>query len=47
VGTHNGKPGIDRATFAFVDLVDSRFHVVLDAATRHPTLRAKRARMGI
>jgi hypothetical protein len=32
VGTHDSKPGIDRATF---DFVDSRFHVVVDAATRH------------
>jgi hypothetical protein len=33
--------------FAFVDLVDSRFHVVVDAATRHATQRSKRAGMGI
>ncbi|MCY1430435.1 hypothetical protein D9M71_463840 [compost metagenome] len=37
VGTHDSKPGIDCAAFAFVDLVDSRFHVVVDAATRHAT----------
>ena len=47
VGTHDSKTGIDRAAFAFVDLVDSRFHVVVDAATRHSTKRSERARMGV
>jgi hypothetical protein len=47
VRAHHGKPGVDRAAFAFVDLVDSRFHVVVDAATRHSAKRSKRARMGV
>jgi len=34
---HHGKPGIDRAAFTLVDLVDSGLHVVVDATTRHPT----------
>ncbi|MNN68745.1 hypothetical protein D3C81_1844780 [compost metagenome] len=37
VRAHHGKPGIDRASFTLVDLVDSRLHVVVDATTRHPT----------
>ena len=37
VRTHHSKPSIDRAAFAFVDLDDSRFHVLVDAATRHAT----------
>ncbi|KPB11912.1 hypothetical protein AC519_4667 [Pseudomonas savastanoi] len=47
VRAHHGKPGIDRAAFAFVNLVDSRFHVVVDAATWHATQRSKRTCMGI
>ena len=47
VRAHHGKPGVDRAAFAFVDLVDSRFHVVVDAATWHATQRSKRTGMGI
>jgi hypothetical protein len=35
VRTHHGKPGIDRAALAFIDLVDSRFHVVVYSATWH------------
>ncbi|MCY1246125.1 hypothetical protein D9M72_593310 [compost metagenome] len=37
VRTHHGKPSIDRAALTLVDLVDSGLHVVVDAATRHPT----------
>ncbi len=47
VRAHHGKPGVDRAAFVFVDLVDSRFHVVVDAATWHATQRSKRTGMGI
>jgi len=42
-----GKPNIDRTAFAFVDYVDSRFHVVVDAATRYSAKRIKRAGVGI
>lgn len=47
VRAHHGKPGVDRAAFPFFDLVDSRFHFVVDAATWHATQRSKRTGMGI
>lgn len=47
VRAHHGKPGVDHAAFAFVDFVDSRFHVVVDAAPWHTTQRSKRTCMGI
>lgn len=47
VRTHPGKPSIDRAALTLVDLIDSGLHVVVDAATLHPTYRDKRAGMGI
>lgn len=32
-----GKPSIDYAALAFIDVIDNRFQVVVDAATRHAT----------
>ncbi|MGF6284973.1 hypothetical protein ABH912_005481 [Pseudomonas sp. BT76 TE3572] len=37
VRADDGKPGIDRTVVAFVELIDSRFHVVVDAAKWHST----------
>ena len=40
---HRGKAGINHPYLAFLDLVDSRLHVVVDAALRNPTKRRERS----
>lgn len=44
---HHGKTGVDRPSFAFADLVDRRFHVVVNAATRNAAQCLKRASMSV
>ena len=47
MAAHGLKASVDHALFAFLDLVDSGLHVVIDPATSHATQRRKRPRMGI
>ena len=47
VRAHHRKARIDDSAFTFVDLVDSGFHIIVDATSGYPAQRGEGTGVGI